>query len=902
MYPDPRKSPQGLVQSAANLARAYDHHRRQVEVEQIPFWLGAGLNGLAKELTQQGRESDAVLAFQVAHLVLIGDPGEGAPPQHVDKAAYFSRRNLQSLGATTVTALPDPVEASILDLSDILTDGEPAQVQRTEREPGQGRDVDGPRHGSSEQELATAGELVTQLARGWTPGRVPIDDLNTELLDHFCGISGQLGALDRDLGREYRTDVEAVTALFPEGMPEDRHNLEALAQRMRRFAFESKTLEEREERRVRWLASATTNYRVWKMPGGIPTNGPQVIIDLMGYIGAILSSEKRYQDSARDLLLDCTEAQVCLAHRLPAVVLGRFPYLRAWLLASVGTYLMLAGPNPSRPQDSYYDPRIHSDDATSRGLHRAQREQWPEILLRQWRDQESRKGACFALASVSGWDEVRAQWLVERIFEASHDDRKELDRNFWSQAVEELMSAARKVRVATNPWSHEESGSSRGNVITSDDAGRLRIPSPVLQAAVAQGLSPGDVITVHGNLFKGRRMPTFLLTNRYGPLSILKVDYRDKVVREVTNFKRYAKRLHQSNRPSECASHAMEMYLGENGDPLRAIETAYAFEEGEKPLTLSSWIQQAGDDDAKGVVDRLLLNTMRPWIAHVRRDRIDLRAEYPVFRPGPASDKQSPDSWAKGELSRITDPRVLSELGAQLTADSRSVGDWVRKAPGLPEAMAHIGNDTEWINPLWFAAELAEVGSGALTSVIDSFQIGLRDFDTLLALSHGDLHFDNVLCTSGGHLPKAVLIDFESAHYGHVCKDLARLEASMLCQVFTWDQEAAARLAIRIADGCFRSDATLPLPEGDGDSLTHPEHVALTVSQRIRETAEGCGQGHWPIRKEEYHLALAGALIPMARYTTMSVPQRWFALTLSTILTSALLHHWKTAEAEGVDA
>ncbi|MFH9892306.1 phosphotransferase family protein [Streptomyces luteogriseus] len=890
------------MQSAANLARAYDHHRRQVEVDQVPFWLGAGLNGLAKELVQQGREKDAALSFQVAHLVLTGDPGEGQPAPHVDKAAFFSRRNLQSLGADTLTALPDPVGSPILDLGDILGGAESLQGEGAGHEQRTERDTEGPRHSGVEREPSTAGELVAQLTRSWAPGRVPIRELNDVLLDHFAGISGQLGALDRDLGREYRSDVEAVTAVFPDGLPEDRQDLEALAQRMRRFAFDSRALEERGERRVRWLASATTNYLVWKMPGGIPTNGPQVLIDLMGYIGAILSSEKRYQDSARDLLLDCTEAQVCLAHRLPAVVLGRFPYLRVWLLASVGTYLMLAGPNPSRPQDSYYDPRIHSDDATNRGLHRAQREHWPEILLRQWRDQESLKGACFALASVSGWDDVRAQWLVERIFEASNDDRKELDRNFWSQAVEELMSAARKVRVATNPWSHEESGSSRGNVISSDDAGRLRIPSPVLQAAVAQGLSPGDVITVHGNLFKGRRMPTFLLTNRYGPLSVLKVDYRDKVVREVGNFKRYAKRLHQSNRPSECASHAMEMYLGENGDPLRAIETEYAFEEGEKPLTLSSWIQQAEPDDATAIVDRLLLNTMRPWVAHVRRDRIDLRSEYPIFRPAPASDKQSPDSWASVELARITDPRVLSELGAPLTAHERAAGDWTQKAPGLAEAMARTDDDVEWISPLWFAAELAEVGSGALTAVIDSFEVGLRDFDTLLTLSHGDLHLDNVLCTSGGHLPKTVLIDFESAHYGHVCKDLARLEASVLCQVFTWDQEAATRIAARIADSCFRPEAGLLLPQEDMDLLTDAERVALTVSQRVREIAEGCGQGHWPIRKEEYQLALAGALIPMARYSTMSVPQRWFAITLSTILCSALKHHWQLADWEGGDA
>lgn len=891
-YPDARTSPAGVVQAAANLARAYDHHRRGTEPDQVPFWLGVGLNGLATELAQQGRTEEAQLAFQVAYQVLIGDPEAGAPPQHVDKAAYFSRRNLQSLGAATTSTLPAKVEAPIIELTEIIGEGEPNPAPASDHTAGPGQSSEIPRQAGVDREPGTAEELITRLARGWAPGRTPVGETSEALLEHFCGISGQLGAFDRDFGREYRKDLEAAAALFPKGLPQERQDLEALAQRMRRFAFDGRTPEERRERRVRWLVSATTNYRVWKMPGGIPTNGPQVLIDLMGYIGAILSSEKRYQDSARDLLLDCTEAQVCIAHSLPPVVLGRFPYLRSWLLASVGTYLMLSGPNPSRPQDSYYDERVYSDQAAHRGLHRAQREEWPEILLRQWRHGESLKGACFAVASVSGWDGMRAQWLVECIFDSSHDDRKELDKTFWRQAVDELMSAAGKVRVATNPWSHEEAGLSRGSVITSDDAGRLRIPSPVLQAAVAQGLSPGDVITVHGNLFKGRRMPTFLLTNRYGPLSVLKVDHRDKVVREVGNFKRYAKRLHQSNRPSECASHAMEMYLGENGDPLRAIETAYAFEEGEQPLTLSSWVKGADADDATTVVDRLLLNTMRPWLAHVRRDRIDLRSEYPVFRPAPASDKQFPDTWAKVELARITDERVLSELGARLTTKERIVGDWGLKATGLLEAMDHVGGDAELINPLWFAAELAEVGSGALTSVIDSFQIGLRDFDTLLTLSHGDLHLDNVLCTSGGDVPKTVLIDFESAHYGHVCKDLARLEASILCQVFTWSEEAAARIATRVAQGCFRSEWGLTVEAEDEDVLTDEERVALSVTRRIRRIAEGCGQGHWPIRTEEYQLALAGALIPMARYTTMSVQQRWFALTLSTVLTSALRHNW----------
>ncbi|MFD0371512.1 phosphotransferase [Streptomyces sp. NPDC059071] len=907
----------------------------------IRFLLGVGLNALGTELDKRGRAKEAVLTFQVAFLVLGSEPDVDYyhSPQKVAEAVKFSRTQLSNLGATTVTDLPLALDEPIWPLSEIFASYDTALEENTlapavsqALAPGEVsaplisaapvvraetiEEVDeqeGDPVGDETTDARSARELVDSLADTWSGAeRVSMSDQGQELLKYFTKIGGKHGAFGRRLGKILQDDLKRAAQLFPDGMPTRRHDLHALARKMRNLAGRRESQERPplpEEVRLRWLVSAVTNHLMWNVEDGLLTNRPHVLHDLMRYLGSIISSDMRFQDSARDLILDCVEIQVRVTTEIPSVFLDKYFRLRPYTLASVGTYLMLAGPNPPLPQDSDHDPRVwHRVDGTP---VRAQRMDWPEILLRQWRDDEHRKGACFALASAAGWNETRAQWLLHTLFARSTHPDRDTDRDLWLRDVSELMTSAGKVRVATNPWGYEKSGTDRGSAITSDDAGRLRVPSTVLQAAVAQGLSPGEVITVHGNLFAGRRMPTYLLTNRYGPLSVLKIDQRDKVLREVHNFRRFAKRLHQNNRPSECESHAMEMYLGDNSEPLRAIETAYAFEEGESPSTLSDWIRTADPKDATAIVEKLLLTTMKPWIAHSRRDRIDLRAEYPVFRPAPALNKQSPARWAAIELNAIISKRVHEELQTTFTADDPALGPWAGSAPGLTAALERFPAGVEPVNPFWFAAELAEIGSGAFSDILDSFDIGLLDFDTTLTLSHGDLHLDNVLCTLGGDQPKPVLIDFESAHDGHVCKDLARLEASLLCQVFEWDGDAASRVAGWVAEVLVRpqppstaplQSATPPdlLPAVDGDrSLGADERLVLAVSRRIREIAIGCGQGHWPIKADEYHLALAGALLPMVRYSTMSLMQRRFALTLSTLITSALRHRWTTVVTEG---
>ncbi|MFD3945476.1 phosphotransferase [Streptomyces sp. NPDC058579] len=905
------------------LAVAYSLHHKKRPVDDVRQKLGAGLTRLGLELEREGRGKHAALTFQVGQLALLGDPdAPGHDPKTApDRETCVTR--LHAVGEPLLRELPPLLDSPIWDLSEILGEAgtgglpprtpgfQPSSVldltempeEAEEPEPNEAGEV-----GDAEErervpsaylriEATSAGGLVEDLSVDWAAGRASAKERTEALLMYFKEVSGDHGAFGRELGEHLQADVTKVLACFPQGLPSDPKDLQNLAHGMRGFATRTTELE---EARLRWLISAVTNHWMWQVDKGLPTNRPHVLRDLLGYLRAYLDSSLKFMDPSRDLILDCAEIFVRVAYEVPPVFLGRYEVLRFHTLSAVGTYLMLSGPNPALPQESSRDQRVIGAEQVARSM-------WPELLLRAWQTEGDRDGACFTLACVAGWDEACAHWVIDLVFDPTRREAKDPEsreqRNAWKEGVSSLMSAAGKVRVASNPWANDTGANSRGSSLVSSVAGAVRIPTPVLRAAVAQGLMPGEVVTVHGKLFKGRRMPTYLLTTRYGPRSVLKIDRRDKVEREEGNFKKYAKRLHPNNRPSDCDASAMEMYLGDNGEPLRAIETAYAFEEGEAPRTLTEWIRTASTEAAVETVNRLLLTNMKPWLAHSHRDRIDLRAEYPVFRPAPTPKKQSPGSWAKTELQALTDQRVREKLGMELGLEKSATG-WSGSAPGLTAAMELLpGVGT--VNPLWFAAELSETGKGDFDEIINSFEVELLDFDTTLAMAHGDLHLDNVLCTLSSDRPKPVLIDFESAHEGHVCKDFARLEASLLCQVFDWDDQAAVRVASWIAGVLVGPDqepdeepggrAGLLPDVADPGQLTPQEQLVLAVTRRIREIAAGCGQGHWPIKVAEYHLALAGALLPMVRYTTLSTAQRKFALTLSTVITSALWHRWNAA-------
>ncbi|MFD5329095.1 phosphotransferase [Streptomyces sp. NPDC127092] len=924
-YPDWKECTTPASSAARTLAVSYSLHDGGKTVDDVRLKLCHGLKGLGEELERHGLAKEAVQALQVACLVLSEEPDSPHNAETFVREREKCAARLRDLGVSLLKELPVPPALPVWSLEEILAsgaggpaspvvaaptatdvasaflvpdgshDGEEAEEESErpeadEREEAQGHERTG--IGSLQTSATTARELVAELAVRWSSGRSPVGDRTTKLRTYFREVSGEHGALaDRELALHLDRDLAAVAGCFPQGLvPTDAKDLWDLARAMRTFATWADKAEQVEEARLRWLISATANHMMWS-DDGLPTNRPHVLRDLIGYLRSFLDSNLKFMDSARDLILDCAEILVCVAHEVPPVFMDRYAILRHHALAAVGTHLLLAGPNPALPQESTRDSRV-----LRRG--RVSRSEWPELLLREWRA-EDRHGACFALACVAGWDEARTHWVVDTVFDRAPELEEPGERELWKEGVSSLMEAAGKVRVVSNPWESDGKGNPRGTSLVTSAAGAVRIPTPVLRAAVAQGLEPGEVVTVRGQLFKGRRMPTYLLTTRYGPRSVLKIDRWDKVQREGDNFRTYAKRLHPNNRPSECLASTMEMYLGDNGDSLRAIETAYAFEQGEPPRTLTDWLGTAPADRAVETFERLLLVNMRPWFAHSRRDRIDIRSEYPVFRPAPAPKKQAPANWARTELHALLKAAADAGRGMPTTVKADDTA-WSADAPGLAAAMARLPQ-VATVNPLWFAAELSETGQGAFEDIINSFDIDLVDYDTTLVIAHGDLHLDNVLCTLSSKRPKPVLIDFESAHEGHVCKDFARIEASLLCQVFSWDGEAAGRVASWIAGVLAGTDDPLRKPGdllprvNDPDEvarLTDQERLVLRVTRRVREIAIGCGQGHWPVKADEYHLALAGALLPMIRYSTLEKEQREFALTLSTVITSALWHRW----------
>src|SRR5207245_5809014 len=91
------------------------------------------------------------------------------------------------------------------------------------------------------------------------------------------------------------------------------------------------------------------------------------------------------------------------------------------------------------------------------------------------------------------------------------------------------------------------------------------------------------------------------------------------------------------------------------------------------------------------------------------------------------------------------------------------------------------------ISPLWCVREIAGIGEWAFEDQIYSVENPLSAYSTLTAICHGDLHGDNILCSSvEAGVPRPVLVDFETTHDGHICRDFARLEVAILCQCFTW--------------------------------------------------------------------------------------------------------------------
>jgi Ser/Thr protein kinase RdoA (MazF antagonist) len=79
------------------------------------------------------------------------------------------------------------------------------------------------------------------------------------------------------------------------------------------------------------------------------------------------------------------------------------------------------------------------------------------------------------------------------------------------------------------------------------------------------------------------------------------------------------------------------------------------------------------------------------------------------------------------------------------------------------------------VNPLWLIAELAELGAGRrLKRLYDD--TSLSAYNTVTKICHGDLHGENILCAAPNQsgTPRPIIVDFETTHEGHICRDFGR--------------------------------------------------------------------------------------------------------------------------------
>jgi hypothetical protein len=732
-------------------------------------------------------------------------------------------------------------------------------------------------------------ELIA-VARHWagTGSLNPsLERLRSVVIDHIQSVP----TLASQLAPLIDTDLLVLRDILGgAGAPTQADDCHARARLARQMARSQGAQSPEQHARRRWLISALWNLVLLEADWGWQSNRPQLHLDLIGYVVSIQIS-RRYIDKHRELSLAANEFVVRRGFEMPEIMT---PFVTLWVLASAGSYLLVGGPDPILPSESTYDPRIRTPTdraVTDTGFMRKgkeDRERWGRILLDQWLSQrEVAPTAAFSIATLCGWNIDVARWLLELIYAEPSSEESRAARVEWEQLVFRTIHGAQPIRVASNPWRPQATGGGSTNLVTSDASGDLQVPEPVLKAMASELVDPEMAATVQGQVFRGRRVPTYLLSSQFGPYGVLKLDFADRVRRERENFERFArKRLHPHHRPSECRSGEFRVFVGGNEEPLQALLTTYVFGQGERPTTLTQWFRTASPDAIKRVLQSLFLGVLRPWLAHVNRQAIDLRMEYAILRPREATqDAQGPTLTARTELARLAAPEVREALGVELEARVREfshVAADIERVHGLADA--GVSTVPHLVNPLWFVGELAELGDGAFNERLYSVDNPLTSYSSMTCISHGDLHGDNVLCASADtDRPVPIIIDFETTHVGHLCRDFARLETSILAQTFDWSPSEAVALIQWMRESL--GDSTFePSLCTASESLLR----ATTGIAELRRIVSGCGQRLWPITGVEYSIALLASLLPVARYTVVPRTTRALAMLGSAMIATRL--------------
>ncbi|MFC9590755.1 hypothetical protein ACFTUC_13370 [Streptomyces sp. NPDC056944] len=749
-----------------------------------------------------------------------------------------------------------------------------------------------------------------QLLAEWRVGSAdgtPAEDLLDAFGEHVSGMIRRnaptaaeqfVAILDDDLFhlREQLVGVSVPSDVY-EPLHERAKEVRHVAARDLRAYTRGGTASEAQRIRLEWLATALLNL---SLRVHLPENGHQIAADVLGYLQT-LQVEHRYNNDRRELLLAVAEATTLVAvGELRDYHLARVDFVCRWLRHAVAVRLLVGGPEPVEPGETRAHRRVRSQDSPGRYDYP---DKWATSLLRQWADEPERwNSVAFILLLLSNWKAEGLERLLAALYYRSYEtagpgtEDEDKIRDFWLGRALEMLGVARAIRVVRNAWEPGAVGAASSTSMSlAERDSTLQLPSRLLQGVAVELAPKANGAVMQGALFADRPVPTFLASNVFGPIGVLKIDEAAKVQREKENFDRYGEALHPVYRSSKCTVSTVTVINSSNGLRYQGILTSYVFRNRDEPTTFRTWLvrtEDAKDEKLQEVVDELLLEALGPWLSNASRAMGDLRGEYPALRPDDYDrTSYAPGKDARTELEHFVAPEVaeIFDVEGGLTWRPRTLGA-LFKGSSLPGTEVFTDDDAKLTNPLWLVAHIAEVFPGddkdeAAVAETDSAeqdpaellewllydrQGGLTTRSYLTCVSHGDLHCENVLVGGAERpVPDLYLIDFETTHRGHICKDFARLESALWSRTFAWTPEQLAEIRPWFAQA--QHGKALWDPEIPEEADPKVRRV-LTCVKRLRAILKGCEQPNWACTDLEYRWALFASLLPFARYRDQEAP------------------------------
>jgi hypothetical protein len=349
-------------------------------------------------------------------------------------------------------------------------------------------------------------------------------------------------------------------------------------------------------------------------------------------------------------------------------------------------------------------------------------------------------------------------------------------------------------------------------------------------------------ISLNGTSFSRRRVPTFVCSAEFGPLGLFKADARDRIAREADNFVQYAQRLHPRYRASR--SDKSIATISEPDDRIEFVAgllTSYVFTEREAPRSFNDWFKEAALEDALALTNELFVEALRPWYDHATLGTVDILTEYDLF--------------TRAGIDRL----VLGlNVREDLTASRDSIA-WLDRIVSWVDGEAQDHDDT-----------VARIAAR------------LQLCDTLRAVTHGDLHLDNILVLGKSGAEYPCLIDFETTGHAHLLRDSSRFVGALLFRTHEWTVDEVAMLRTGFPAALTSGDRTMA--DGETPRVTKVLSAVTAVWHSYIT--------HWRRGAEPSALELAASLVcsflPFARYPDTSATAANLALTMSADLIASL--------------